>query len=114
MFHGINMVLERIRIEEEEEKNKEEAIFLCWRGFLFRNINAAKNKPTTAPDVFHLGRHKRKWRQRKETMTRFWMILKYTEVPDKNTLLFTAANPAGELKPMTQAVPFLHPLETAS
>lgn len=53
-------VLERIKIEEEEEENKEEAIFFCWRGFLFRNIKAAKNKPTTGPDVFHLNRKKGK------------------------------------------------------
>lgn len=44
--------------EEEEKENEEEAIFFCWRSFLFRNINAAKNKPTTGPDVFHLSRKK--------------------------------------------------------
>lgn len=60
-------VLERIKIEEEEEEkeNKEEAIFFCWRGFLLRNINAAKNKPTTGPDVFHLSR--KKWKRRQRT-----------------------------------------------
>lgn len=37
-------VLESIRTRPEEEENKEEVIFLCWRSFLFRDINAAKNK----------------------------------------------------------------------
>lgn len=55
--------------EEKEKENKEEAIFfLCWRGFLFRNINAAKNTPTTGPDGFRLGRKKGKRRQGTETM----------------------------------------------
>lgn len=62
-------VLERIKIEEEEKENKEEATSFCWRGFLFRNINAAKNKPTAGPDVFHLSRKKGNRRPRTETMS---------------------------------------------
>lgn len=56
-------------------------------------------------------------RGQKPCPTRFWMIPKYTEIVNKNAhggkLLFTAAHPAGELNAMTQAVPFLHPSETA-
>lgn len=58
-------VLDCIKIEEEEEEeeNKEEAIVFCWRGFLLRTINAAKNKLTAGPDVFYLCRKKGKERQ---------------------------------------------------
>lgn len=65
-----------------------------------------------------VGKRRKRERGQKPCPTRFWMIPNYTEIPDKNAyggkLLFTAANPAGELNPMTQAVPFLHPSETAS
>lgn len=61
-------VLECIRTRLMEEENKEEAIFFCWRGFLFRDINAAKNKRTPRPDVFYWSRKREAERENKNSM----------------------------------------------
>lgn len=49
-------VLECIRRRLKKEENKEEGIFLCWRSFLFRDINATKNnRHPLSRCAFHRG-----------------------------------------------------------